>query len=117
METLSHLLFRAGPVDRDLGAAAFGMMVGVGLEPGVLPGKLEAEIVWQERLMSNVGRLAVNGDGGMILASCYTLGIQRFDLHGPQRGVLSPRAARSRTLSPTSRAARSSPRPSKAIWP
>jgi hypothetical protein len=36
--------------------------------------------------MSNVGRLALNGDGGMILASCYTLGIQRFDLKGRNEG-------------------------------
>ena len=36
--------------------------------------------------MSNVGRLAVNGDGAMILASCFTHGIQRFDLKGRNEG-------------------------------
>ncbi len=85
MEALSHLCFVP---DRALllGAAAFGMLVGIALQPGRSAGKLEAEIVWQDRLMSNVGRLAVNGDGAMILASCYTLGVQRFDLHGRNEG-------------------------------
>jgi len=85
MESLSHLCFVP---DRALllGAAAFGMLVGVALAPGGSPGKLDAEIVWQDRLMSNVGRLAVNGDGAMILASCFTLGVQRFDLHGRNEG-------------------------------
>ena len=78
-------LFCARP-PAHVGAAAFGMLVGVALEPSRSQGRLEAEIVWQDRLMSNVGRLAVNGDGGMILASCYTLGIQRFDLHGRNEG-------------------------------
>ena len=50
--------------------------------------------------MSNVGRLAVNGDGGMILASCYTLGIQRFDLRGATKGPITW-AEPSRTPSPT----------------
>ncbi len=62
------------------------MLVGIALEPSRSQGKLEAEIIWQDRLMSNVGRLALNGDGGMILASCYTLGVQRFDLHGRNEG-------------------------------
>jgi len=85
LESLSHLCFVP---DRALllGAAAFGMLVGVALLPGRSDGKLEADILWQDRLMSNVGRLAVNGDGAMILASCYTLGVQRFDLHGRNEG-------------------------------
>ncbi len=36
--------------------------------------------------MSTVGRLALSGDGAMVLASCYTLGIQRFDLRGRNEG-------------------------------
>ena len=36
--------------------------------------------------MSNVGRLTVNGDGAMVLASCFTHGIQRFDLKGRNEG-------------------------------
>jgi hypothetical protein len=85
MQPLSHLCFVPGHA-LAIGAAAFGMLVGVALEPGGTGGRLEPEIVWNDRLMSNVGRLALNGDGGMVLASCYTLGIQRFDLKGRNEG-------------------------------
>ena len=54
--------------------------------PGTRGGRLDTEILWQERMMSTVGRLTVNGDGAMVLASCYTLGIQRFDLRGRNEG-------------------------------
>ena len=85
MEPLSHLCFVPG---RPLmvGAAAFGMLVGIELEPSRSPGGLDPEIIWQDRLMSNVGRLALDGEGSMILASCFTLGIQRFDLTGRNEG-------------------------------
>jgi hypothetical protein len=85
MEPLSHLCFVP---DRPflVGAAAFGMLIGVEIEPSRSQGRLDPEIVWQDRLMSNVGRLALSGDGAMILASCYTLGIQRFDLNGLNEG-------------------------------
>jgi hypothetical protein len=84
IETIAHFCFVA---DRPIAiaAAAFGMMAGLALDP-VRGGRLEAEILWQERLTSNVGRLAISGDGGMVLASCYTLGIQRFDLRGRNEG-------------------------------
>ena len=84
IETISHFCFVP---DRSIaiGAAAFGMMLGVALDAG-RAGRIEPGILWQERLMSTVGRLAVNGDGGMVLASCYTLGIQRFDLRGRNEG-------------------------------
>jgi hypothetical protein len=87
--SLSHLCFVP---DRPLmiGAAAFGMLTGVSLEPNRSQGRLETEVLWQDRLMSNVGRLAVTGDGAMILASCYTLGIQRFDLRGRNEGSYHP---------------------------
>ena len=85
MQSLSHLCFVPGR-PMAVGAAAFGTMVGIALEPGRSQGRLDTEILWQERLLSNVGRLAVDGDGGMILASCYTLGIQRFDLRGRNEG-------------------------------
>jgi hypothetical protein len=85
MEPLSHLCFVPG---RPLlvGAAAFGMLVGIELQPSRSAGRLDAEIVWQDRLMSNVGRLALDGEATMILASCFTLGIQRFDLTGRNEG-------------------------------
>jgi hypothetical protein len=85
MEPLSHLCFIAGrPIM--VGAAAFGMLVGIELEPSRSSGGLDPEIIWQDRLMSNVGRLALDGEGSMILASCFTLGIQRFDLTGRNEG-------------------------------
>src|SRR5262249_10331491 len=71
-EPLSRLCFVPGrPLA--VGAAAFGMLVGIALESSRAGARLEPEIIWNDRLMSNVGRLALNGDGGMILASCYTL--------------------------------------------
>ena len=84
LDTIAHFCFIP---DRSIaiGAAAFGMMLAVAIDPG-RAGRLETEILWQERLMSSVGRLAVSGDGGMILASCYTLGIQKFDLRGRNEG-------------------------------
>jgi hypothetical protein len=84
-EPLSHVCFVPG---RPLlvGAAAFGMLVGIALEPGRGQGRIDSEIIWQDRLMSNVGRLTLDGAGGMILASCFTLGIQRFDLRGRNEG-------------------------------
>src|SRR5262249_16818460 len=32
------------------------------------------------------GRLATTGDGSMVLASCFTHGVQRYDLHGNNEG-------------------------------
>ncbi len=86
MEPLSHLCFVPGrPIM--VGAAAFGMLVGIALEgTPVAVGGSTPRSSGNDRLMSNVGRLALNGDGGMILASCFTLGIQRFDLQGRNEG-------------------------------
>ena len=85
IQPVAHLCFLA---DRPflVGAAAFGMLVGVEVLGSRSSGRLDPEIVWQDRLMSNVGRLTVNGDGAMILASCFTHGIQRFDLKGRNEG-------------------------------
>lgn len=85
IQPLAHFCFLA---DRPfaVGSASFGMLVGVELEAARGGGRLDAELVWQDRLMSNVGRLTVSGDGGMILASCFTHGIQRFDLKGRNEG-------------------------------
>ena len=85
MEPMSHLCFVPGrPIM--VGAAAFGMLVGIELEPNRSQGRLDPEIIWQDRLMSNVGRLTLDGEGNMILASCFTMGIQRFDLTGRNEG-------------------------------
>ena len=85
IQPVAHLCFLA---DRPflVGAAAFGMLVGVEVVASPGSGRLDPEIAWQDRLMSNVGRLTVNGDGAMILASCFTHGIQRFDLKGRNEG-------------------------------
>ncbi|APW59431.1 hypothetical protein [Paludisphaera borealis] len=85
IQAIAHLCFVP---DRPfiVGAAAFGMLAGVELEASKTPGRLDPEVVWQDRLMSNVGRLTVSGDGSMILASCFTHGIQRFDLNGRNEG-------------------------------
>lgn len=86
VQSMAHLCFVP---DRPflIGAAAFGMLAGVELEPSRTSGRLRAEIVWQDRLMSNVGRLTTTGDGSMVLASCFTHGVQRFDLDGHNEGA------------------------------
>ncbi len=84
LEAMAHFCFVADQ-PMAVASAAFGMMLGVALESG-RGDRLETEILWQQRLMSNVGRLSINGDAAMILASCYTLGIQRFDQRGRNEG-------------------------------
>ena len=85
IQPVAHLCFLA---DRPflVGAAAFGMLVGVEVLASRTSGRLEPVIAWQDRLMSNVGRLTTSGDGAMVLASCFTHGIQRFDLKGRNEG-------------------------------
>ncbi|MEJ7640011.1 MAG: hypothetical protein WKF75_19085 [Singulisphaera sp.] len=84
-QPLAHLCFIP---DRPLllGAAAYGTLAGVGLAATGTLGRLEAQVLWQESLMSNVGRLATSGDGGLVLASCFTHGVQRYDLRGQNEG-------------------------------
>lgn len=69
-----------------LGAAPQGLLAAYELSGGG-GGRLDAEELWEERLMSNVGRLAASGDGGMVLASCFTHGVQRFDIRGHNEGA------------------------------
>jgi hypothetical protein len=85
-QPLAHLAFVP---DRAflLGAAAFGSLIGVELRAGSGSGRLAAEVAWDEAVLSNVGRLTSSGDGGMILASCYTHGVQRYDLRGHNEGA------------------------------
>ncbi|WP_250847192.1 lactonase family protein [Aquisphaera insulae] len=88
LETIQPIAHLAFVPDRPflIGAAAFGMLVGVELADGRGAGRLDPELAWQDRLLSNVGRLTVSGDGSMVLASCFTHGIQRFDLNGRNEG-------------------------------
>lgn len=85
IQPLSHLCFIP---DRPflIGAAAFGMLAGITVGPTRPGAPLDVEVAWHERLMSNVGRLTASGNGGMVLASCYTHGIQRFDMNGRNDG-------------------------------
>jgi len=68
-----------------LATAAYGAIMGVEIESAG-SGQIRGEVAWQQALLSNVGRLATSGDGGMVLASCYTHGVQRYDLRGHNEG-------------------------------
>jgi hypothetical protein len=85
IQPLAHLCFVANRAFL-VGAAAFGMLIGIELSWTRDGTRMVPDLSWQDRLMSNVGRLGVSGDGGMILTSCYTHGIQRFDLQGRNEG-------------------------------
>ena len=84
-QALAHLAFVP---DRPflLAAAPFGSLLGVELRSGS-SGRLAADVAWDEAVLSNVGRLTTSGDGGVILASCYTHGVQRYDLRGRNEGA------------------------------
>lgn len=68
-----------------VGVAGFGALVAVELSPRGSD-RLEGEVLWEQRMLSNVGRLEVSGDGGLILTSCFNLGIQRYDAQGRNEG-------------------------------
>jgi hypothetical protein len=84
LRPLSHICFV--PTQPLLFAAsANGWMAGISLEPTGSLGTLRSEVLWQNQ-RSNLGRLAITGDGGIILASCYNLGVQRYDSRGENEG-------------------------------
>lgn len=70
-----------------IGIGAYGSIVGIALVPRGSNGTLDGAIVWNEALMSGVGRLSTTGDGQMILIACFTHGIQRFDIEGRAEGA------------------------------
>jgi len=84
-QPLAHLAFVPG-VPMLLGAAPFGLLVGIELSEVRLSAGLDAEVMWEEKLGTSVGRLACSGDGAMILASCFTHGVQRYDIEGRNEG-------------------------------
>lgn len=47
---------------------------------------LAGKCVWRVGLVSHAGSLAVSGDGGVILAACFSEGLQRYDLAGRSQG-------------------------------
>jgi hypothetical protein len=65
---------------------AYGSIVGIAMMARA-NGSLEGAIVWNEALMSSVGRLALTGDGQMILIACFTHGVQRYDIEGKSEGA------------------------------
>ena len=70
-----------------IGTGAYGSIVGIALVPRGSNGALDGAIVWNEALMSSVGRLATTGDGQMILIACFTHGVQRYDIEGRSEGA------------------------------
>jgi hypothetical protein len=86
-ETTQALAFVAFIPDRPilLGAAAYGSLSALDLSEAGSE-KLSAEVDWEDRQIGGVGRLTTTGDGSMVLASCFTHGVQRYDLHGHNEG-------------------------------
>jgi hypothetical protein len=86
LQAIAHLRFVPGrPIL--IAASSFGSLFGIDLKPGSKSGTLSAEVAWQQRMMSNVGRLSTTGDGGIVLVSCFTHGIQRYDARGRNEGA------------------------------
>lgn len=83
-QPLTHLRF-VPSLPILLGATGYGGLVAIQLYP-LSAEKLEGEVLWEQRLLSNVGRLETNGEGTLILASCFNLGIQRYDHQGRNVG-------------------------------
>ncbi len=86
LQPLAHLRFVP---DRAmlLGASAYGSLIALDLAASGPSGSLSAEENWKVQLLSNVGDLTTTGDGGMILVSCYTHGVQRYDNRGHNEGA------------------------------
>ncbi len=70
-----------------LAATSLGHLMAVGLEAAGSADSLRFEPIWEQRLLSNLGRIECTGDGSLVLASCYNLGLQRYDLEGHNEGA------------------------------
>ena len=68
-----------------LAAASYGLLAAFAIEGSA--GKLALDPLWQDRQIANVGRLTTNGDGSIVLASCFTHGIQRYNVLGDNEGA------------------------------
>jgi hypothetical protein len=86
LQAVAHLKFLADR-PRILAASSYGLLVAFDLEPTGKEGELDCEETWRTQVLSSIGRLAATGDGGMILASCHTHGIHRFDSRGRNEGA------------------------------
>jgi hypothetical protein len=70
-----------------LAASSYGSLFAFDLEPDGSDGSLVVTERWRSHVLSSIGRLAITGDGGVILLSCYTHGLQRFDSEGRNEGT------------------------------
>ncbi len=70
-----------------IGIGAYGTVLGIDLEPDSKPGHLDAALEWETQVYSNIGHLSCSGDGSMILVSCFTHGVQRYDDEGRGEGA------------------------------
>lgn len=68
-----------------IGANSHGLISGIELSDAG-GGRIDGEEVWRQQPMSNIGRLTASGDGGMVLASCFIHGVQKFDARGHSEG-------------------------------
>lgn len=86
LHPLLHLRFVPGR-PRLIGASVLGAIAAFELTPGAREGTLRVEEAWRTQMPSKIGGLGITGDGGIILASCYIHGIQRFDSRGRNEGA------------------------------
>jgi hypothetical protein len=86
-EANQALAFLAFVPDRPvlLAAASYGLLGAFEIEGNA--GKLDLDVLWQDRQIANVGRLTTSGDGSIVLASCFTHGIQRYNVLGENEGA------------------------------
>ncbi len=87
-ESLQPLAFLAFVPGRPVlvAAAAYGMLTAFDIV-GAGAGRLRFDRDWEDRQVSGVGRLTTTGDGAMILASCFSHGVQRYDVQGQNDGA------------------------------
>ena len=63
-----------------VGAADFGLVLCFGAS---------GECLWRDGLVAHVGSLAVSGDGSSILLACFSDGLYRYSITGPQQQRIS----------------------------
>lgn len=86
LQAVAHLRFLADR-PRLLAASSYGLLMALDIETAGGSGDLTCEEAWRTQVLSNIGRLCATGDGGVILASCYTHGVHRFDSRGRDEGA------------------------------
>lgn len=69
-----------------LGATVHGVVCCYQLAVLDSAGRLDAELLWQHALQTNLGPIVTTGDGAMTLVACYHQGIQRYDAKGHHEG-------------------------------